>query len=48
MVAKVKLYEHFKIYAGAEFSMDGLTALFGFKIAGIKMLFPYVGVEKYQ
>jgi len=28
--------------------MDGLTALFGVKVAGMKLLFPYIGVEKYQ
>ena len=33
------------MYAGCDFSVDGLTVVAGVKIAGIKLVLPWTGVE---
>ena len=43
---KVKLFENFKIYSGIELSANGWTLLFGGKLAGVKLLVPWTGLER--
>ena len=43
---KVKLFENFKIYSGVELSANGWTLLFGGKLAGVKLLVPWTGLER--
>ena len=42
----MKLFENLKIYSGIELSANGWTLLFGGKLAGIKLLFPWTGIER--
>jgi hypothetical protein len=37
--------QQFKLYSGVDFSIDGITMLLGFKVAGVKVMLPWTGVE---
>jgi hypothetical protein len=40
-------YEDLKAYFGLEFSEDGWTAIIGAKIAGVKVIIPWTGVQNF-
>jgi len=45
MLLKIQLLQQLKIYSGIDFSVNGWTLLLGAKIAGVKLLLPWTGVE---
>lgn len=42
---RFKIFDEFKLYGGVDFSTDGLTMLFGCKLANIKIILPWTGAE---
>ena len=44
---KLQVLEHLKIYTGLEYTVNGWTFLVGVKFAGIKLLMPWTGIERY-
>lgn len=48
LVLKFRILQQFKLYTGIDFSIDGVTFLIGFKIAGVKVILPWTGVDQYM
>ena len=42
---KFKVRDNLKIYSGIELSPNGWTVIFGGKLAGIKVIVPWTGLE---
>lgn len=45
LLLRARFSNHLKLYGGVMFNMDGWTFLFGFKLAGVKLLIPWTGLE---
>lgn len=45
ILMKFKVRDNLKIYSGIELSPNGWTMVFGGKLAGIKVIVPWTGLE---